>query len=349
MSAFRLPLSLLEIIMDVISDVLRSVRMTGAFFFDVTNHAPWVCGEPGEMDILGRILPEHDFLVPFHVVLYGSVFLEMDSPRPLTLALEAGDVVVLPGGNAHFMMSAPGMRAVVDHAAYDPPIGPRQVLRYAVNAGNGSPVHSRVICGYTGIDRRPTHPLWNALPPIFRVRAAAHHRDRLLHLSALGVAESEDYRTGADAMLAKLAELMFVEAVRQLIDDPEQQVHGLVAGLRDRHIGAALKVLHAESSENWTLESLAQRVGLSRSVFAARFAALVGMPAMQYLARWRLVLAARLLERPGTSVAQAALDVGYTSELAFQRAFKRQVGVTPSAWRKRSMVSKAETGVAVRA
>jgi AraC-like DNA-binding protein len=333
--------------MDVLSDVLRSLRMTGAFFFDVTNHAPWVCGEPGEMDILGRILPQHDVLVPFHVILYGSVCLEMDGPRPLTLQLEAGDVVVLPSGARHYMMSAPGMRAVVDHAAYDPPIGPRQILRYAVNAQNGTPVHSRVICGYMGIDRHPSNPLWQALPPIFCVRAAPQHCDRLLHLTAMGVAESEEYRSGADAMLAKLAELMFVEAVRQLIDDPAQQVRGLVAGLRDRNVGAALQLLHARPAEAWTLDALAQHVGLSRSVFAARFVGLVGMPAMQYLARWRMVLAARRLEEPGVSVAQVALDVGYASDAAFHKAFKNLVGVTPSAWRKRTLASRAGLGNAV--
>lgn len=333
--------------MDVLSDVLRSVRMTGAFFFDVTNHAPWVCGEPGEMDILGRILPQHDLLVPFHVVLYGTVFLEMDGPHPFDMQLEAGDVVVLPGGQPHYMMSAPGMRAVVDQAAYDPPLGPRQILRYSVNAGNGTPVHSRVICGYMGIDRRPGNPLWQALPPVFRVRASPHHRDRLLQLSALGVAESEDYRTGADAMLAKLAELMFVEAVRQLIDDPTQHARGLVAGLRDRHVSAALRLLHAVPADDWTLGSLALRVGLSRSVLADRFRDLVGMPAMQYLSRWRLVLAARRLEEPGVSVAQAALEVGYSSDTAFQRAFKKNMGVSPGAWRKRVLAPKAETGLAV--
>ncbi|MFN0115991.1 MAG: AraC family transcriptional regulator [Paracoccaceae bacterium] len=333
--------------MDVLSDVLRSVKMTGAFFFDVTNHAPWACGEPGETDILGRILPQHDMLMPFHVILFGSAILEMDGPRPVTLPLEAGDVVVIPSGAPHFMMSTPGMRALVDHAAYDPPIGPRQINRYAVNADNGTPVHSRVICGYMGIDRRPASPLWKALPPVFRVRAAPHHRDRLLQLSALGVAESEEYRTGADAMLAKLAELMFVEAVRQLIDDPAQQAGGLVAGLRDRHVGAALQVLHARPTDDWTLDALAQQVGLSRSVLAARFTELVGMPAMQYLARWRLILAAKRLEEPGVSVAEAAMEVGYQSDAAFQKAFKRHVGVTPSAWRKRTMASKAETAVAV--
>lgn len=333
--------------MDVLSDVLRSVRMTGAFFFDVTNHAPWVCGEPGEMDILGRILPQHELLVPFHVILHGTVYLEMDRPRRLDLQLEAGDVVVLPCGLPHYMMSAPGMRAMVDQAAYDPPLGPRQILRYSVNADNGTPVHSRVICGYMGIDRRPGNPLWQALPPVFRVRAAPHHRDRLLQLSALGVAESEEYRSGADAMLAKLAELMFVEAVRQLTDDPSQQARGLLAGLRDRHVGKALQALHARPAAAWTLETLAQEVGLSRSVLADRFSDLVGMPAMQYLGRWRLVLAARRLEEPGVSLAQAAQDVGYASDAAFRRAFKKHTGMSPGAWRKRTIAGRAEAALAV--
>jgi AraC-like DNA-binding protein len=146
--------------------------------------------------------------------------------------------------------------------------------------------------------------------------------------------ESERPRAGGETILSKLSELMFLQAIRQHIDGIPAEATGWLSGLRDRHVGMALSLMHSRPSERWTIDSLAREVGLSRSAFAERFSQLMGVPPMQYLGNWRLQRAAQLLERNGISIAQAARDVGYESEAAFNRAFKKQVGIPPGSWRR---------------
>jgi AraC-like DNA-binding protein len=153
-------------------------------------------------------------------------------------------------------------------------------------------------------------------------------------LIRIALAEHEQPRAGGETILSKLSELMFLQAVRQYIDELPAESTGWLSGLRDRHISAALRHMHAKPGENWTLEMLAREAGMSRSAFAERFAEIMGVPPMQYLANWRLQRAARLLEQPSISIAQAAAAVGYESEAAFNRAFKKQVGLPPGAWRR---------------
>jgi AraC-like DNA-binding protein len=313
---------------------LRAVRMSGAFFFDTVNYAPWVCGEPIASDIGRRIMPDAEFIVPFHIIISGSCWMDLLGDQPANLRLDAGDVAVFPMGDPHFLMSDPGMRMTIDPAHFDPPPGRKQALRYIVNGERGGEVDCRFICGFMGCDVRPFNPLLTSLPRMFRARSSAVNRAWLSNLALAGVAESERDEAGAGTMLAKLADLMFVEAIRQYVEDPAQGAEGWIAGLRDRHVGAALQLMHERPAEPWTLESLAQKIGSSRSVFAERFASLVGMPAIQYLARWRLTLAARLLDDTGMSIAEAGAQVGYESEAAFHRAFKKYVGTAPGAWRR---------------
>ncbi|MBC7479193.1 MAG: AraC family transcriptional regulator [Pseudorhodobacter sp.] len=320
--------------MDIVSDVLRNVRMSGAFFFSAMNYAPWVCGEPRCSEIRARVMPDHQFVIPFHVILSGKCWIENVGPEPSVQRFEAGDIAVFPKGDPHFMMSDQGMRLQIDPAFFDPPPGRKQRLRYVVNGDHGRPVDCRFVCGFVGCDVRPFNPLLDSLPRMFRARASDANRDWLASMAEFAVAESERDAPGGETMLAKLADLMFAEVVRQHIDDPAQTARGWISGLRDSHVGAALHLLHDRPTETWTLESLARAVGMSRTVFAERFAQLVGMPAITYLVRWRLTLAARLLEDPSVSVAQAGADVGYESESAFQRAFKKFVGETPAVWRK---------------
>jgi transcriptional regulator GlxA family with amidase domain len=172
------------------------------------------------------------------------------------------------------------------------------------------------------------------LPRLFRTRLSAASQAWLSELGLVGVSESGGDTAGRETILLKLAELMLVEIIRQYVSDLSAATQGWLAGLRDHHIGAALQVIHQRPAETWTLESLARHAGLSRSAFAERFADYVGMPAIQYVARWRLQLAARLLDDPAISMAQAAAEVGYESEAAFHRAFKRHVGTPPGAWRR---------------
>jgi len=150
----------------------------------------------------------------------------------------------------------------------------------------------------------------------------------------MALGESTAHREGSEIMLARLSELLFVEVLRGYVDGLDDHSRGWLAGLRDRHVSSALRLIHGRPTEPWTLERLAREVGLSRSVFAERFTQFVQMPPMQYLGRWRLQLAARLLERPGCAIAEVSQKVGYESEAAFNRAFKKRMGVPPGAWRK---------------
>ena len=325
--------------MDVLSDVLRAVSMSGAFFFHATNYAPWVCGEPVAVDIGRRVMPDADFVVAFHVIMSGGCWVETIGEEPDHIRLDEGDIVVLPKGDAHFMMSAPGMRKIVNSAEFDPPPGRRQALRYVVNGDLGGEVDCRFICGFMGCKTRPFNPLLDALPRMFCAKGSAQSRQLLASLAEAGVAESERDGAGGSAMLARLADLMFVEVLRQQIALLPDDSRGWLSGLRDRHIGNALRLMHEEPAADWTLELLAQRVGLSRSTFAERFVEYVGMPAIQYLAQWRMTLATKLLEDDEFSIAQAGAEVGYESEAAFNRAFKKYVGTAPGAWRRAHLIA----------
>jgi AraC-like DNA-binding protein len=198
--------------------------------------------------------------------------------------------------------------------------------------GQGSP--SRFVCGYLGCDARPFNPILDALPRLLHVKRSSVGGQLTHDLIRVALAETQRPRAGGETMLSKLSELMFLQAVREHIDTLPPESTGWLAALRDRHVGAALHLMHARPAEPWTLDSLSREVGLSRSVFTERFTDVVGAPAMHYLSNWRLQLAARLLENQGLSIAQAAAEVGYESEAAFNRAFKKQVGLPPGAWRK---------------
>jgi transcriptional regulator GlxA family with amidase domain len=181
---------------------------------------------------------------------------------------------------------------------------------------------------------------------MMHVRADAGRGHRLAELIRMAVEESTSRREGGETILAKLSELMFVQALRRYVDDLPSDSRGWLSGLRDPHVGAALSLMHAQASEDWTLERLAKKVGLSRSVLSERFTHYVKEPPMHYLGRWRMQLAARALEAPGASIAAIAADVGYQSEAAFNRAFKKYVGVPPGEWRRTRSPRAGAVGVA---
>jgi transcriptional regulator GlxA family with amidase domain len=159
-------------------------------------------------------------------------------------------------------------------------------------------------------------------------------RGWVVDLFRVALAEGDRQRAGAETILARLSELMFVEVLRRHLESLPDDSRGWLSGLRDKHIGEALRLMHARPTENWTLDGLAHAVGLSRTTFAERFAHYVDIPPMQYLARWRMQLAARRLETPGISMAQVAAEAGYESEAAFNRAFKKLIGTPPGTWRR---------------
>ena len=320
--------------MDVLSDVLQAVRLTGAIFFDMNFRPPFVGESPPMSAIAGSVMPEAQQVINFHMLLNGSCFAEIvDSGIP-AVVLDEGDVVMFPMGDANVLTSAPGLRGTPDLANYYRPLD-RQLPFVPNRRDQGGADQIRFVCGYFGCDTRPFNPLLEALPRLLKVHLGTSGEGWVGQLIRLAVDECESRRAGGESILARASELMFVEAVRRHIDSLPDDSRGWLAGLRDRHIGTALKLIHAHASEDWTLDKLARDVGLSRTVFADRFTHLVGTAPMHYVGRWRMQLASRRLEAPGASVAQIAADAGYESEAAFNRAFKKLVGVPPGAWRRK--------------
>jgi AraC-like DNA-binding protein len=315
--------------MDALSDVLRAVRLSGAVFFDVQASEPWVAETPAGASIVGGMFPGSEHLISYHVVTYGSCWASVAGEPPIELT--TGDVVVFPHGDAHAMSSAPGMHNPPDLALYRRS-NDRQ-LPFSISVGDSGAESARFVCGFLGCDARPFNPLLAALPAVIRVS------DRVG--GAIGtfvqfaVAESKQPRIGGEVVLGHLSELMFVDVVRRYLETLPADRTGWLAGLREPFVGRALTALHRNPARDWTLDSLARDVGLSRSALAERFTQFVGQPPMQYLANWRMQLAANYLGSGTDSVAAIAQRVGYESEAAFSRAFKKTVGTPPSAWRKR--------------
>jgi AraC-like DNA-binding protein len=327
--------------MDVLSDVLRAVRLTGAVFFDHYVPVPFVGEAPPSAAIADRVMPEAQHLIQFHAVLSGSSWTALaDEPGSCT-RLGAGDIVIYPRGDGNIMSSGPGMRAEPNLAMYVRPSD--RHLPFVFHHGAGQE-QCHFICGYFGCDARPFNPLLESLPRILHVQMSPAGQSWLANMLSVAAEETELGGAGSETMLAKLAELVFVEVVRKYMASLPEDSPGWLSGLRDRHVGHALRLIHGQPARTWTLEALAHEVGLSRSVFAHRFAHCVGVSPMHYLGRWRMQLAARRLESPGVSVAQAAVEVGYESEAAFNRAFKKYVGTPPGAWRRGRIPSfKTET------
>lgn len=317
--------------MDVLSDVLRTVRLTGAVFFDVDFTAPWVAETPPGAAIAANVMPEAEHVIMFHAITSGGGWAELldDSVPPFRLS--AGDIIVLPMSDAHVLCSKPGMRATPDLAMYRRPTD--RHLPIYIEKGEGGGEQTRFVCGYLGCDARPFNPVLQALPRLLHARGA-DGVGSITELFRLAINETATRRSGSETVLSKVAELMFVDVVRRYIDTLPKGAAGWLSGLRDPHVGAALALMHGQPAEAWTLERLAREVGVSRSVLADRFAHFMQEPPMQYLTRWRMQLATRLLERQGIGLARVAAEVGYDSEAAFNRAFKKCVGVPPGAWRR---------------
>ncbi len=318
--------------MDVLSEVLRAVRLTGAIFFDMNFSAPFVGESPNTARIAGSVMPGAEHVIGFHVLLEGSCWAEIVEGDFAPVRLDAGDVVVFPMGDANVLSSSLGLRQTPDLANYYRPLD-RQLPFVPYPRGDGVD-QTRFVCGYFGCDARPFNPLLSALPRMLVARSRADSKGWVAQLIRLAVQESETRRSGGETVLAKISELMFVEVVRNYIDTLPQDSRGWCSGLRDQYVGKALRLLHARPADVWTIDRLAHEVGLSRSAFAKRFVHFVGLAPMHYLGCWRMQIAARLLERPNVTLAQAGAEVGYDSEAAFNRAFKKFVGAPPGSWRK---------------
>ncbi len=293
--------------MDLLSDLLRVIETVAA------------------AELTPRIMPEAEHLISYHIVTEGRCFGGLSGEDQVELT--AGDVLVFPHGDPHVMSSDRGLRL-------SPGVNTAASARYphTVLLGDRGNVTTSFICGFLGCDRRPFNPLLAALPHRMHMRGMSTtwlggSTRRLTEESQLG-------RPGAELVLTRVAEVMFIEVLRRYLDELPPGQTGWLAGLRDEVVGRALTLLHHRPAHPWTLAGLAHESASSRSSLAKRFAELVGQPPMQYLAQWRMQLAATLLVQSGAKVAAIADEVGYESEAAFSRAFKKATGLAPGAWRE---------------
>lgn len=314
--------------MDALSETLRVVHLVGAIFINARFTAPWCYQSPSARAAAPLLEPGAERVVIFHLVTEGECFVEMGKEPPVKLV--AGDVVVFPSGDAHRMTSQPGLPPARG-ARLDAVLArrPRQ-LSY----GGGGPA-TRLVCGYLACDARLAQILLAGLPPLVKVNVRGSNGGAWLEASVrYALAEARSPRPGGAGVLAKLAEVLFIEVLRLYMDQQREGDIGWLAGVRDRIVGAALNALHKRPAHPWTLEELARTVGTSRSVLAERFQQLVGSSPIQYLTQWRMLLACNLLSRSNAPLASIAEAVGYQTDTAFSRAFRREFGAPPAAWRR---------------
>lgn len=320
---------------DILSDVLRAVRLSGAVFFDVSASPPWVSAAPPSRQIIPLVMDGAGHVIEYHLMVSGTCWARLADGSGEPVEMTAGSVVVFPRGDAHIMASDPILDAPPVLDAFEQA---RMIQPYPfhLEQGPGGDDPARFICGFLGCDLSPFNPLISALPRMLHVNDSDGGGDgRLGRLMEMTLQESQARRPGGGGILAKLSELIFIEAVRRHAESGQLD-GGWLAGLRDPQIGRALRLLHADPARAWTLAGLAREVGVSRTVLAERFTDCLGLPPMSYLANWRMQLAAGRLSSGGDTLARIAHAVGYESEAAFSRAFKRSTGLAPSAWRKRA-------------
>jgi AraC-like DNA-binding protein len=301
---------------DPLGEALHILRMNGAFYARSELTAPW-----------GLTMPAMPGNLWFHVATTGSYQLEVEPGEVCTLA--AGDLALVPHGEGHVLRSEPGAPApgILDID--------REVIseRYEVLHYGGGGASATLICGAVRFDHPAARQLVQSLPPIIHVEAAGAWMEGTLRLMA---AEASELRPGGEAVITRLGDILVIQAIRSWIETDPAARTGWLGALQDRQIGRALTLVHREPARDWTVGSLAGEVAMSRSAFAARFTELVGEPAMAYVARWRMHLALSALRDEGATVGELADRLGYRSEAAFSRAFKRIIGVAPGAARQTS-------------
>ena len=315
---------------DALSQALSAVHMTGAIFFDVECALPWAFAVPGLHDAAHLLAPGTERIVNYHLVTDGHATVRV--PGSEDLHAVAGDVVVLPHDSPH-TVSGKRSSGVVDSR-----IPVEEVLSGRPRAirlgGNGS--LTRIICGFFGCEKLADRSFLAGLPPVFSVNLRTDDAGLWLENSVrhlLGEAKASG--PGTAALLSKMAQVLFVETLRRYMASLPAGAVGWLAGARDPLVGGALSLLHRDPARQWTLAKLALEAGASRSVLGERFTELLGEPPLTYLTRWRLQLAARLLETTAKTALQIAIDVGYGSESALNRAFKREFGIPPARYRRR--------------
>lgn len=319
--------------MDVLSDVLRNVRLTGALLFFAEYRSPWCVACPPSHMIAPLLVPGARQLVIFHIVIDGACLVNRPNEEPVEL--QAGDAVMMAQGDPHVLADEPGREPAPLIELL--PMPPWAKAPYLVHGGNGT--LTRVLCGFLHCAEAQLSPFLGSLPPVIRVEGQEGVASSLLPVQRLLIEEARAERPGYSCVLSRLTETFFVEALRQQMTADSGSSRALAA-LKDPVVGEALALLHAEPLRRWSVDALAREVAVSRSLLASRFAALMGCPPMQYLTRWRLLIAARRLHEGNEGIAAVAASIGYESEAAFNRAFKRHMGAPPATWLGR----RAETG-----
>jgi AraC-like DNA-binding protein len=322
--------------MDALSEVLKAVRLTSGIFLDAEFTAPWcINSAPGPEDV-ADILPDAEQVAIYHLVTEGRCRAKLPE-EGRALDLQAGDLLMFPHGDGHLLGSDLHLAPRQAGDLVEPsPGGGLARIQY----GGGGP-RTRFVCGFMACDKRMCRPLIGAMPRMLRVSMRDAPAAAWIEATVRrGASETHAPSAGAEVILGRLAELLFVEAVREYVRSLPENQRGWLAGLRDPHVGRALALLHADPARDWEVELLADAAGLSRSALAERFVALIGQPPMQYLTGWRMALAAQALSTTSDAVARIAERVGYDSEAAFNRAFKREFGAPPAAWRRAARRSR---------
>jgi len=323
--------------MDALSEVLSVVRLTGAVFLEMELRAQWSYLTAPARKIADVLMPTADHVIPYHLVTEGTCSARLIDGDPVELV--AGDLIMFPAGDRHVLATAGETALRLKPTEITGESLSKLLKRGEVAAlkkgRTGKTTH--IVCGYLACDKRLAEPILLGLPRLLKISlrddgTAAWVRSSIQY----SVEESASSRPGAAMVLARLSEVLFAEAVRHYMDELPPGNSGWLAALRDRYIGRTLSLLHEQPAYPWTVDELSKKVGLSRSTLTQRFNEQIGVPPMQYLTRWRTSLAAAQLRESNVSIIRVATDVGYESEAAFNRAFKREFGLPPAAWRKQA-------------
>ncbi len=315
--------------MDAFSEILTAVKLKGAMFFRAEFSSPWGMTSPASRELTRALAPGAPHLVIYHLVIEGKAMARAQGGKALELG--PGDIVIFPHGDAHQLLSDEKARTDLAPAIIEKIV--TRDLR-PLRAGGGGP-NTRFVCGYMACDPFLCRPILQGLPAVLKINIRADRSGQWLENSILHlVEEAASEQAGSDAMLAKLSEALFVDTLRRYMAGLPEEQTGWLAGARDPIVGRSLAILHSRVKDPWTIAGLAKEVGLSRSSLVERFSRFLSIPPMTYLTRWRLQLAARALTTTPRGVADICADVGYESEAAFNRAFKREFGTPPARYRR---------------
>jgi AraC-like DNA-binding protein len=327
--------------MDALSEVLNGVRLKGAMFFRAEFSAPWRLSTPHCRALTPTLAPGAPHMVMYHLVVDGSAQVCLEGEPPVDLS--PGDIVVFPHGDPHHLSGGSGSNQV-DTAALLRKVATRDLS--PMHAG-GNGATTGFVCGYLTLDPLLCGPILESLPAMLTVNIRADRSGDWLEHSILHLLEeAASDRAGSDVMLAKLSEALFVDTLRRYVIGLPDKSTGWLAGARDPLVGKSLALLHSRPRHPWTIADLAQDVGLSRSALVERFTRYLSVPPMAYLTGWRLRLAAQALTSTPKGVADIAADVGYESEAAFNRAFRRAFEMPPARYRRDSRSPASAPGAA---